>query len=50
MPGIVSASSKSLAAQQPDLFVVWGGDGTLKGALETVGQITPNLLLLPGWG
>jgi len=39
---------KSLAAQQPDLFVVWGGDGTLKGALETVGQITPNLLLLPG--
>lgn len=39
---------KALAAQQPDLFVVWGGDGTLKGALETVGQITPNLLLLPG--
>lgn len=37
-----------LAAQQPDLFVVWGGDGTLKGALETIGQITPNLLLLPG--
>lgn len=37
-----------LAAQQPDLFVVWGGDGTLKGALETVGQVTPNLLLLAG--
>ena len=39
---------KQLAALSPDLFVVWGGDGTLKGALETVGQITPNLLLLPG--
>lgn len=39
---------KSVAAQSPDLFVVWGGDGTLKGALETVGQINPNLLLLPG--
>src|SRR5690606_7411359 len=39
---------KGLADQQPDLFVVWGGDGTLKGALETVGQVTPNLLLLPG--
>lgn len=39
---------KSVAAQSPDLFVVWGGDGTLKGALETVGQVTPNLLLLPG--
>jgi diacylglycerol kinase family enzyme len=39
---------KKLAEQQPDLFVVWGGDGTLKGALETVGKVTPNLLLLPG--
>ncbi|RYG38132.1 MAG: hypothetical protein EON93_02565 [Burkholderiales bacterium] len=39
---------KQLAEKQPDLFVVWGGDGTLKGALETVGQVTPNLLLLPG--
>lgn len=39
---------KKVAEQEPDLFVVWGGDGTLKGALETVGQATPNLLLLPG--
>lgn len=39
---------KKLAAINADLFVVWGGDGTLKAALETVGQITPNLLLLPG--
>ena len=39
---------KDLAAQQPDLFIVWGGDGTLRSALGTVGQATPNLLLLPG--
>ena len=39
---------KALAKQNPDMFVVWGGDGTLKGALETVGKTTPNLLLLPG--
>lgn len=39
---------KQIAAQSPDLFVVWGGDGTLKAALETAGQVTPNLLLLPG--
>lgn len=39
---------KKLAAEEPDLFVVWGGDGTLKAALEIVGKSTPNLLLLPG--
>jgi diacylglycerol kinase family enzyme len=39
---------KDIAEQSPDLFVVWGGDGTLKAALETAGQVTPNLLLLPG--
>ncbi len=38
----------ALAAQEPDMFVVWGGDGTLKAALETVGKSTPNLVLLPG--
>ena len=38
---------KQLAAANPDLFVVWGGDGTLRAALTLVGQ-TPNLLLLPG--
>jgi diacylglycerol kinase family enzyme len=37
-----------LAAQKPDLFIVWGGDGTLRSALGVVGQATPNLLLLPG--
>jgi diacylglycerol kinase family enzyme len=39
---------KKLAAGNPDMFVVWGGDGTLKAALEIVGKTTPNLLLLPG--
>jgi diacylglycerol kinase family enzyme len=39
---------KDLAAQKPDLFIVWGGDGTLRSALGVVGQATPNLLLLPG--
>jgi diacylglycerol kinase family enzyme len=39
---------KELAAAQPDLFIVWGGDGTLRSALGVVGQATPNLLLLPG--
>jgi diacylglycerol kinase family enzyme len=39
---------KSLAAMQPDLFIVWGGDGTIRAALSIVGPITPNLLILPG--
>jgi diacylglycerol kinase family enzyme len=39
---------RDLAAGKPDLFIVWGGDGTLRSALNTLGQTTPNLLLLPG--
>ncbi|HEY7797784.1 MAG TPA: diacylglycerol kinase family protein [Hyphomonadaceae bacterium] len=38
---------KQLANADPDLLVVWGGDGTLRSALTLAGQ-TPNLLLLPG--
>src|SRR5579871_3662472 len=37
-----------IAKQDPDLFIVWGGDGTLRTALGLVGKKTPNLLLLPG--
>jgi diacylglycerol kinase family enzyme len=37
-----------IAEMNPDLFIVWGGDGTLRSALAVVGQKCPNLLLLPG--
>lgn len=37
-----------LARQDPDMFVVWGGDGTLRTAMSTLGERTRNLLLLPG--
>jgi diacylglycerol kinase family enzyme len=39
---------KTLADMAPDLFIVWGGDGTIRTALSIVGPITPNLLILPG--
>lgn len=39
---------KELADMAPDLFVVWGSDGTIRSALTIVGPITPNLLILPG--
>jgi diacylglycerol kinase family enzyme len=39
---------KRLADNEPDLFIVWGGDGTLRAALSVAGQSTANLLLLPG--
>jgi diacylglycerol kinase family enzyme len=37
-----------LAAQDPDIMIIWGGDGTLRSALNLIGQKTPNLILLPG--
>lgn len=46
--GDQEAQLRSIAAMQPELFIVWGGDGTLRAALSTVGQVTSNLLLLPG--
>jgi diacylglycerol kinase family enzyme len=39
---------RKLAETAPDLFVVWGGDGTIRAALSLVGPSTPNLVLLPG--
>ncbi len=43
-----SAQIQQIADSTPDLFVVWGGDGTLRTALGVAGQAIPNLLLLPG--
>ena len=52
---LVEAEHERLEAQlgelvrtAPDLFIVWGGDGTLRAALSAAGMKTPNLLLLPG--
>jgi diacylglycerol kinase family enzyme len=39
---------KELAGAEPDLFIVWGGDGTLRSALAVAGSASSNLLLLPG--
>ncbi len=47
-PGNCENQLKELADMAPDLFVVWGGDGTIRSALTIVGPITPNLLILPG--
>jgi diacylglycerol kinase family enzyme len=47
-PGDPGAQLRELAARGPDLFIVWGGDGTLRAALTEVGAKTSNLLLLPG--
>jgi diacylglycerol kinase family enzyme len=37
-----------LAAADPDLMIIWGGDGTLRSALTLLGKKTGNLVLLPG--
>jgi diacylglycerol kinase family enzyme len=43
-----AAQMAEIVEMNPDLFIVWGGDGTLRSALAVVGQTCPNLLLLPG--
>ena len=43
-----AAQMIEIAEMAPDLFIVWGGDGTLRSALALIGQKIPNLLLLPG--
>lgn len=37
-----------MTALPHDLFIVWGGDGTHRSALNLVGRTSSNLLLLPG--
>ncbi len=39
---------RMLAEKNPDLFMVWGGDGTIRSALSIAGPITDRLLILPG--
>jgi hypothetical protein len=39
---------RELAARRPDFLVVWGGDGTHRTALNTLGREPSNLILLPG--
>lgn len=43
-----SRQIRQLAETKPDLFIVWGGDGTLRTALGVAAESAPNLLLLPG--
>lgn len=39
---------KWLEDEAPDLVIVWGGDGTHRSVLDTLGRRTSQLLLLPG--
>lgn len=39
---------KQIENEAPDLLIVWGGDGTHRSVLETLGRRTSQLLLLPG--
>lgn len=39
---------ETIAAASPDLVIAWGGDGTHRSVLETLGQRMSQLVLLPG--
>lgn len=39
---------KRLQEEAPDLVIVWGGDGTHRSVLDTLGRRTSQILLLPG--
>ncbi len=39
---------KWLQEEAPDLVIVWGGDGTHRSVLDTLGRRTSQILLLPG--
>lgn len=47
-PDACAEQMRALAETQPDLFMVWGGDGTIRSALSIAGPITDKLLILPG--
>lgn len=44
----VEVQLRQLAASRPDFLIVWGGDGTHRAALSTIGRQSANLVLLPG--
>lgn len=46
--GDIEVQMRKIVEESPDLFIVWGGDGTHRAALSTVGLSAVNLLLLPG--
>lgn len=39
---------RRIQQEAPDLFIVWGGDGTHRSVLDTLGRHSSQLLLLPG--
>ncbi len=43
-----AAQLRELAARNPKALIVWGGDGTHRSALSTVGRLPSRLVLLPG--
>jgi diacylglycerol kinase family enzyme len=43
-----AAQLRRLASGEPDAFIVWGGDGTHRTALGTLGLEPSRLVLLPG--
>lgn len=47
-PDAASAQMAGLISREPDLLIVWGGDGTHRTALSIAGPGYGNLLLLPG--
>lgn len=46
--GEIEGQMREVVEHAPDLFIVWGGDGTHRSALSAVGLRASNLLLLPG--
>lgn len=47
-PTAGQAQVRELIAKQPDLLIVWGGDGTHRTALSACGRSFDKVLLLPG--
>lgn len=46
--GDAAGQLRALASQAADTIIVWGGDGTHRSALNTIGRSPSGLILLPG--